>query len=280
MGIIYKILNQINNKVYIGQTCRDLQTRWREHKSRAENKYNTHLYNAIEKYGHENFIIEEIERVEMDRLDEREIYWIAYYDANNPQKGYNLTIGGQGKKNYRTSEIRKLWDEGKSIGEIVELMECDKGTVREALLSHEGYSIHESLSRRKGLYKGVNKYSLEGKLISHYNSILEAANYDKNVASGIGGCCNLKHNQAYGFQWRFDFAPAPGPLKETKFYKRTIAQLDLENNKIQTFLSAADAARAVAPGRNVNSASSQIIQVCKGRRLTAYGYKWIYEEGE
>ena len=39
----------------------------------------------------------------------------------------------------------------------------------------------------------VNKYSLDGIFIQHYNSILEAANYDKNIASGIGGCCNKRH---------------------------------------------------------------------------------------
>jgi hypothetical protein len=42
-----------------------------------------------------------------------------------------------------------MWDDGKSVGEIVKIIKCDKGTVREALLAHEGYSAHESLSRRK-----------------------------------------------------------------------------------------------------------------------------------
>lgn len=61
MGFIYKITNQINQKIYIGQTARDIKTRWREHKSHAICKYDTHLYNAINKYGAENFIIEEVE---------------------------------------------------------------------------------------------------------------------------------------------------------------------------------------------------------------------------
>ena len=119
MGFIYKITNKINSKVYIGQTCRDLQTRWREHKSKANCEHNNHLYNAMTKYGVENFVIELIEEVQTDFLDEKEIYWIAFYDSNNPKIGYNLTIGGQGKKNYRTDKIRELWDCGKSIGEIL-----------------------------------------------------------------------------------------------------------------------------------------------------------------
>lgn len=276
MGFIYKITNQLNNKVYIGQTCRDLQTRWREHKSRADCGYNTHLYNAILKYGQENFKIEEIEQVETSQLDEQEIYWIAFYDSNNPQKGYNLTIGGQGKKNYRTDKIREMWDDGKSVGEIVKIIKCDKGTVREALLAHEGYSVHESLSRRKTQRKGVNKYSLDGIFIEHYDSILEAANYDKNIASGIGGCCNMKHSQAYGYQWRFDGDCAPTPLKNVKYGKRKIVQLDIDKQVLKIFDSAAAAAREVAPNCNVNSASGSIIQVCKGKRQTAYGYGWQY----
>ena len=276
MGFIYKIINKINSKVYIGQTCRDLQTRWREHKSKANCEHNNHLYNAMTKYGVENFVIELIEEVQTDFLDEKEIYWIAFYDSNNPKKGYNLTIGGQGKKNYRTDKIRELWDCGKSIGEIVEILQCDKGTVREALLSYETYSIHESLSRRKTLRKGVNKYSLDGIFIQHFNSILEAANYDKNIASGIGGCCNKKHQQAYGYQWRFEEDEPPKALTNIKYGKRIIQQISIDGVELQLFQSAADAARMVAPGRNVNSASSQIIQVCKGKRQTAYGYKWQY----
>ena len=277
MGFIYKIINKINNKIYIGQTCRDLQTRWREHKSRATCEYSSYLYNAMTKYGAENFIIEPIEEVQTDLLDEKEIYWIAFYDSNNSKVGYNLTMGGQGKKNYRADKIRELWDCGNSVGEIVKILQCDKSTVREALLSHETYSVHESLSRRKALRKGVNKYSLDGNFIQHFNSILEAANYDKNMASGIGGCCNRKHQQAYGYQWRFEEDAPPKALANIKFGKRAIQQISTEGIELQLFQSAADAARAVAPGRNVNSASSQIIQVCKGNRQTAYGYKWSYK---
>ena len=157
-------------------------------------------------------------------------------------------------------------------------MQCNKSTIREALLSHETYSIHESLSRRKNLRKGVNKYNLDGNFICHYNSLLEAANYDKIVASGIGGCCNKKHKQAYGYQWRFDWDEPPGVLQKIKYGKRQVVQLNNHNEEICSFESAAAAARTVAPNRNVNSASGQIIQVCKGKQQTAYGYKWKYKE--
>lgn len=58
-GIIYKITNLVNNKVYIGQTERTLKERWGQHKYSKGCKY---LHNAILKYGAESFKIEEIEK--------------------------------------------------------------------------------------------------------------------------------------------------------------------------------------------------------------------------
>jgi hypothetical protein len=50
---------------------------------------------AIRKYGKEHFKIEIIEdNILKKNLDEREIYWIAYYKSNNSEFGYNLTKGG------------------------------------------------------------------------------------------------------------------------------------------------------------------------------------------
>ena len=61
MAIIYKITNLANNKIYIGETIRNLNVRWNEHKSEAlggRHGYTYHLHNAIRKYGIDNFIIE------------------------------------------------------------------------------------------------------------------------------------------------------------------------------------------------------------------------------
>ena len=80
MGFIYKITNQINQKVYIGMTYRTPQIRFKEHLKDAEEKnYNRPLYNAINKYGKENFSISIIEEVENNELlGEREKYWINF----------------------------------------------------------------------------------------------------------------------------------------------------------------------------------------------------------
>ena len=84
---IYKVTNKVNGKVYIGQSV-DIGRRWREHMTAKDGIY---FHKAIQKYGVENFEWEVIEQCKKD-LDEREIYWIEYYDSFN--KGYNCTKGG------------------------------------------------------------------------------------------------------------------------------------------------------------------------------------------
>lgn len=94
-GKIYKITNDINSKVYIGQTIQDVRNRFHNHCSKDDHNENMAIKRAIRKYGKEHFKIEIIEdNILKKNLDEREIYWIAYYKSNNSEFGYNLTKGG------------------------------------------------------------------------------------------------------------------------------------------------------------------------------------------
>lgn len=90
MGYIYKITNDFDNMVYIGQTSRDIYTRFNEHIS--EKRGYSKLHNAIQKNGYRHFKIEEIECIPIEKLDEREKYWIKYYDSQ--KNGYNILAGG------------------------------------------------------------------------------------------------------------------------------------------------------------------------------------------
>lgn len=98
---IYKITNKLNNKAYIGQS-HNIEERWREHKLRSFSlgyyDYNSCLHKAIRKYGVENFSFEILEKCEPEQLNEREIYWIDYYQTFpvSSGKGYNQTAGGEG----------------------------------------------------------------------------------------------------------------------------------------------------------------------------------------
>lgn len=89
---IYKITNNINGKSYIGQTT-DYKRRFQEHRQLGYgSEQNKLLYYAFKKYGIGNFSFEVIED-KTPNYNEREKYWIAYYDSF--ENGYNMTEGGE-----------------------------------------------------------------------------------------------------------------------------------------------------------------------------------------
>ena len=116
MGYIYKITNTINNKVYIGQTSKTIEERFAAHVRCASSKVNRYLYDAMNHYGYDKFSIEQIEVCEDHLLDDREIYWIAYYQSTNPDYGYNMTEGGGGGDTFtgRTEEAKQQFREAVS----------------------------------------------------------------------------------------------------------------------------------------------------------------------
>ena len=95
-GIIYKITNLVNGKIYIGQTKNSLHIRWKEHQSKYSNC--SRLKSTIKHYGVNNFKIEAIGsadcQVELDALEKSAI------ETNESlyPKGYNLKSGGQCSK--------------------------------------------------------------------------------------------------------------------------------------------------------------------------------------
>lgn len=90
-GIVYKITNKLNGMPYVGKTTRPLEVRFKEH-----TKADSYIGNAIRKYGEENFLCEVIEECETpEQLNEREIFWIAFFKCKQPN-GYNQTDGGDG----------------------------------------------------------------------------------------------------------------------------------------------------------------------------------------
>lgn len=280
MFFIYKITNKINGKIYIGKTCRDIQTRWREHKSRANQKEKFYLHNAIHKYGPENFSIEEIDKTEnIEEINILEQKWINYYNSTDKNKGYNLTNGGDGIQKYNWDEFRKLWDEGYSVKEISKIYNCYRGTVGDALKNYSNYSYSESLSRSSYSKKQIDKYDKNKNFLKAYSSIKEAAEEIGCSPNTIAKCIRLKKYSALGFYWIPHGEKLPDDINFIKTNKKhKINQYDLQGKFLKTFNSAAEAAREVNPNGNVNSSSSSILQVCKGNQKTAYGFIWKKEE--
>ena len=89
---IYKHTCINNNKVYIGQTCQTTERRWRDGEGY---KKSPRFYSAIMCHGWDSFTHEIIEdNLNAQEANEREQYWIAYYNSTDLNYGYNLTEGG------------------------------------------------------------------------------------------------------------------------------------------------------------------------------------------
>lgn len=132
---VYRITNTINGKIYIGQTTLTTDRRWKMHLRDCTKERNNKFYNAIKKYGSENFAIDIVEEniTSKEMLNEREKYWIAHYDCY--KNGYNSTPGGEtspmcdpivAKKISETMKGRKFTEEHKR--HIREAMAGKSGT--------------------------------------------------------------------------------------------------------------------------------------------------------
>lgn len=135
LGIIYIITNDINNKVYIGQTIQELQKRWHRHcqKSCSNAEEKMAIKQAILKYGKEHFKIQELCKCPVEELNNKEIYYINLY--NSYKKGYNSTIGGQSstkplKLISEQEPIIELYKLGFSLREIANEYQVDKATIK------------------------------------------------------------------------------------------------------------------------------------------------------
>lgn len=119
---IYKI-NFPNGKCYIGQ-AQNIEKRIKEHNQRAKKgSHGTKMIQlcekAIQKYGE----IQEFEILEcvkdLSLLDEREKYWIEYYDSANKEKGYNITKGGDVSGKRGIDNINAAFNE-QSLQQVIE----------------------------------------------------------------------------------------------------------------------------------------------------------------
>ena len=104
---IYKIKNNINNKVYIGSSV-NLKNREYKHFWMLRNKIhdNGFLQSSFDKYGCENFIFELIEICDPKFLVDRENHYIKLYNSNNMEFGYNLATVNDFRRNNYNNEVK------------------------------------------------------------------------------------------------------------------------------------------------------------------------------
>jgi group I intron endonuclease len=93
---VYRITNLVNGKNYIG-ISKSIYKRWEYHRYRLKKGIhdNIHLQSAWNKYGKENFEFKIIEECQVDSLQEREDYWINFFNSIHREKGYNRLLSGK-----------------------------------------------------------------------------------------------------------------------------------------------------------------------------------------
>lgn len=139
-GFIYKITNKINGKSYIGQTIQNVKERFYQHCATKCSKAvsNMAIHRAIKKYGKSNFTVEVIEEIDSANLNDRERYWIKYYNSYN--NGYNSTKGGQdGCKPFKDLDVESIikeYNTGKSLRTLGTIFKVDKQTIKDLLIRH------------------------------------------------------------------------------------------------------------------------------------------------
>lgn len=141
MGTIYKIENNINGKIYIGQTIQELKIRFKRHCSfsaLSESEANMPIKRAIKKYGKENFTISVIEECDNSIINDREIFWIQKY--NSFKNGYNATLGGGGLYGYWNeirdidiNEVIEKYNSGVSANKLSKQYHISRQSIRDAL---------------------------------------------------------------------------------------------------------------------------------------------------
>jgi group I intron endonuclease len=159
---IYCIENTINGKKYIGQAY-NIERRLYEHKYHLKRgtDHSGFLQRAVNKYGIGNFNFYVLETCETDQMNEREIYWISYYQTNNKDCGYNLSRGGE--KSLLGYKFPPEF--GRKISMVKKGTKLSEETKRKISIAQKGKILSEETKRRISAGRSGEKHYFWGK---HY----------------------------------------------------------------------------------------------------------------
>lgn len=235
-GIIYKISNRVNGKVYIGQTIQPLKSRKKDHLNCIEKLSHLVLYKAFKKYGKDNFLWEEIDHADTkEELDTKEKHYIAFFNAMNKRHGYNMTFGGEGGRHLEETKQRisnslkgrvvtemtreKLSRSlmGKYIQENASWWgrkhtEEEKRKIGQAQLGEKNHNFgkkasEETIKKKSEAIKGEKHWNHKNVINLStgevYISAVDASQKTGIDNSLIGKCCKGLRKSAGGFQWAY-----------------------------------------------------------------------------
>lgn len=289
---IYKITNLKNNLVYIGQTV-NFGIRRRDHWS---DKTNDDLHNDIQKLGREYFKFEIIEKCDVDQLDEREKYWIEYYDSYN--MGYNNTEGGSGNKlNAKNSQCMSVYAynldgtfaaEYYSIASAMRKLNMKSNNITRCIIHNDNH--HHSGGFMWRTYKTDQipafEKNLGGKSIYCYdlNTRLFVKEYKTVTEAGIELCgkrtphicsaANGSRKSACGFLWSYEkFERLPDDYQGAK---RSLQKVYAYDMKTREFVK--EYPNAYQAEIQLNCNKNKISDVILGLRKSWKGFLWSYEK--
>lgn len=247
--IIYKITNRINGKVYIGQTIKSLAHRWRQHCMPSEKC--TCLVRAIQKYGKENFTVEQIDVAsDPDELNEKEKYWIAEYDCMAP-KGYNLKSGGNENIVYSDETRRRISEANTGKKASAETREKLSKAFKGRKLSEE--TIAKMSASRKGRARSAEtRAKISQSLMGH--SFTDETRQKMSEA---------QKRRVITDETRLK-------MSQSSTRKRNV--ICVETGEV--FDSIAKASE------KYKASDTHISCVCRGKRKTAGGYHWRYADAK
>lgn len=188
-GVVYKITNLINNKIYIGQTTQPINRRFSQHCE----KRNSIISLAINKYGKHNFKLDVLfEAISLEQLNEKEQDYINLYDSLLPF-GYNVCSGGNNFKHSTKTKIK--------------LSKAKKGkSCKAQSLAMLGKKQTLETRKKKALQKGIKTFSVykNNQLVASYVSIGLCAEILELVASCISRCLSGKRKSHKGFIFKYE----------------------------------------------------------------------------
>lgn len=251
MPFVYSIQCNVEPcREYIGQTNReDLAVRMRAHKSSARTGKTQYLYNAIRKYGWENFTVRVLHTFPkegdwQERLDRLEIYEIAQRNTLAPN-GYNLESGGHANKTMH-EDTKQLMSLAKSGRPARPMTDKDKSGLVQKVQ--------------------VEQWSNDGQtFIRRFDSIKEASEIVQVHRQCIYRVCRGSAKTAGGFCWRYtQQANCPVRIKYT-----AVQQWELDG---QTLLAEFDSIQEAADETGINR--RDIGNCLRNKRRSTGGFKW------
>ncbi len=213
---IYKIENLVNHKIYIGQSI-EIERRWQKHLNANDDFL---IHKALRKYGKENFSFTILEECNKEELNEKENYWITYYNCIIPN-GYNMINGGsngaglaKGKSVLQYSLDGVFIKEYPSASQasIVtnichsDICRCCRGEIIRAGEFQWKYKNSDKIIKPIKLRLDFAVLQIDTKtneIINEFSSIAEASKITNIAKATICNVCNGKGKTAGGFRWKY-----------------------------------------------------------------------------